>query len=382
MITMQKLGMDSYDAILEFDKLCFPKVSWWLDLLKNDRTTYYALMDDNKIIGNLATYNWSGKDDYMKIMGISVHPDHRNKGLATELMKYAEEECISSGLKNICIEILPDNLAMQRVLKKCGYEKDNYVNPIYGPQETQNYFYTNPSYTEPSKTKKQSKNKSAQPKKVINITVNPSDKVALTDSKFGGYPYWPQDKEYPVSMKGEKLILLAQINLSDVKNPLLPKEGLLQFFIGCDDVYGCSYDDDKDFKVIYHKDIDPAVSEESVKSLGIRSAADLNREKDEYFPLCDCYGITFEEGIDKKAGKDSDEDEGITGNKIFGYPFFTQDDPRDDGKYDTLLFQMDSCYGDGYEIMWGDSGVGHFFIEEDDLKNLNFDNVLYTWDCF
>lgn len=43
---------------------------------------------------------------------------------------------------------------------------------------------------------------------------------------------------------------------------------------------------------------------------------------------------------------------------------------------------MDSCYGDGYEIMWGDSGVGHFFIEEDDLKNLNFDNVLYTWDCF
>ncbi len=68
MITMQKLGMDSYDAILEFDKLCFPKVSWWLDLLKNDRTTYYALMDDNKIIGNLATYNWSGKDDYMNLI--------------------------------------------------------------------------------------------------------------------------------------------------------------------------------------------------------------------------------------------------------------------------------------------------------------------------
>ena len=38
--------------------------------------------------------------------------------------------------------------------------------------------------------------------------------------------------------------------------------------------------------------------------------------------------------------------------------------------------------GDGEdEIMWGDCGVGNFFISSDDLKRLDFSRVLYTWDC-
>ena len=71
---------------------------------------------------------------------------------------------------------------------------------------------------------------------------------------------------------------------------------------------------------------------------------------------------------------------------MFGYPFFTQDDPRTNvesiEKYDTLLFQLDSEYGnDKPEIYIGDSGVINFFINSKDLENLNFDDVLYNWDC-
>ena len=66
-----------------------------------------------------------------------------------------------------------------------------------------------------------------------------------------------------------------------------------------------------------------------------------------------------------------------------GYPYFTQDDPRpEDSPYDTLLFQMDSEMSDGIDyIMWGDMGVGNFFIDLEDLKNCDFSRVLYTWDC-
>jgi len=31
--------------------------------------------------------------------------------------------------------------------------------------------------------------------------------------------------------------------------------------------------------------------------------------------------------------------------------------------------------------MWGDCGVGNFFINIEDLKNLDFSDVLYNWDC-
>lgn len=35
-----------------------------------------------------------------------------------------------------------------------------------------------------------------------------------------------------------------------------------------------------------------------------------------------------------------------------------------------------------YEIMWGDSDVGNFFIHPDDLKNKDFNKVLYNYDCY
>ena len=256
-------------------------------------------------------------------------------------------------------------------------------------------------------------------RKVINIETTENADLKLTDSKFGGYPYWPSDMEYPVNSEGDKLILLAQINLSDVSDPRLPATGLLQFFISCDD--GNGYDDKNGYKVVYHKDIDPSVTEESVKALGIRAASDIKPENEEYMPLTKSYSLTFSESSEsigqscntfdsvvadklkslynidmneveihsyyKLYGFLSSEDydyvaEALNdgaGHKIFGYPFFTQEDPRNNGEDDILLFQMDS---DCKDIMWGDSGVGGFFISEENLKNLDFDKVVYNWDCY
>ena len=256
-------------------------------------------------------------------------------------------------------------------------------------------------------------------RKVINIKTDEKADLKLTESKFGGYPYWPSGMEYPVNSAGDKLVLLAQINLSDVNDPLLPDAGLLQFFISCDDINGL--DDDKGYKVVYHKDIDPSVTEASVKELGIKAASDLDVENDEYMPLSKSYALTFSEDTEyinhrcntfEKAFSDRlkelydiDMDEieidgyyklynflnkedyeyltdalnDGTGHKIFGYPFFTQEDPRENGENDILLFQMDT---DGEDIMWGDSGVGGFFINEENLKNLDFDKAVYNWDCY
>lgn len=65
---------------------------------------------------------------------------------------------------------------------------------------------------------------------------------------------------------------------------------------------------------------------------------------------------------------------------MLGYPFFIQMfDPREDEeryeKYDTLLFQMssfDSDYYPEYSAIWGDLGMAYFFINHNDLINLNF----------
>lgn len=96
---------------------------------------------------------------------------------------------------------------------------------------------------------------------------------------------------------------------------------------------------------------------------------------------------------------------GDEAHHIGGYPYFIQKDPRGWGeptlkKYDTLLLAIASEYNTDKErkkismgmmdeirvihdddvIMWGDAGVANFLINSEDLKNLAFHDVLYTWD--
>ena len=74
----------------------------WDDLLSDERATYYGLMDQDKLVGNVFTYNWKGEMDYIKIMNLSVHPDYRGNGYAHNLMALVKEELESSQLKIRC----------------------------------------------------------------------------------------------------------------------------------------------------------------------------------------------------------------------------------------------------------------------------------------
>ena len=66
-------------------------------------------------------------------------------------------------------------------------------------------------------------------------------------------------------------------------------------------------------------------------------------------------------------------------HQLGGYPYFTQTDPRWGGAYpdlDVLLFQLDSQLaenrGEPDLVLWGDCGVGNFFISREALKKRDF----------
>ncbi|AGF57706.1 uncharacterized protein YwqG [Clostridium saccharoperbutylacetonicum] len=70
------------------------------------------------------------------------------------------------------------------------------------------------------------------------------------------------------------------------------------------------------------------------------------------------------------------------GCRIGGYPIFVQYGPRENEElrtFDTLLLQLDCEYE--CDLMFGDGGIANFFINEEDLKKLDFTKVLYNWDC-
>ncbi len=256
----------------------------------------------------------------------------------------------------------------------------------------------------------------------IEATINPN--TELWQSKFGGNPYFPKDMEYPKDSIGEPMLLLAQLNFEEMPNlENFPNKGILQFYINVSKIkdyyYGLNFSnhiEQKNFRVIYHPEtikyvnkllIDfnniPTTDKKDFYNSPINTTSSLNFIKS-YSPLTDGdyrleillfkkwqeldIGICWEnrriygEYVEKYFGEGE-----ITYHQIGGYPNFVQGDPREYSKeyriYDILLFQMDTdaLGGGGKEILWGDMGIANFFIKNENLKRLDFSDILYEWSC-
>lgn len=263
---------------------------------------------------------------------------------------------------------------------------------------------------------------------IYNETLVDTVEISLTDtkpsifeSKVGGLGYIPHDEGFPVDKDGNQLRLLAQIECEKVDHPDYPKQGLLQFWIMDDDLYGCEFEENtvqNGFRIIYHKDVDRSVTEEEIKAKIVKNSFE---EDESYLPVEGEYGLSFGECVKSgmtecdyrfelmfcekynklnpdnpiKSMYDIDFDfddidghekmvENSFGHKIGGHPAFTQWDPRGEGdSHDFLLFQLDSEFGGGEDkVLWGDAGVGNFFINREKLKNCDFSDVIYNWDCY
>ena len=124
-VNIEIFGSERESELIRFNKLCFPKDFWkeedWRELLSDPRAIYYALLDGDKLIGNVFIYNWQGEYDYVKIMNLSVHPDYRGRGLAHMLLDHVTSEMSKLGMKRFCGETRAANDAMQKVFEDCGY---------------------------------------------------------------------------------------------------------------------------------------------------------------------------------------------------------------------------------------------------------------------
>ena len=60
----------------------------------------------------------------------------------------------------------------------------------------------------------------------------------------------------------------------------------------------------------------------------------------------------------------------------YQFNFFNYDDVSD-----SSLDEYSDSNNRGFDITWGDAGIANFFIRQSALKNLDFTDVLYNWDC-
>ena len=251
---------------------------------------------------------------------------------------------------------------------------------------------------------------------VADTSVSASKEIKITDSKIEGIPYIPKGKKIPTNSKEQQFMFLAQINCEDLKGlEDFPQEGILQFWVLGEDLLGLDFDDytNRDgFDVIYYEKIEDYYSEDEfmemynpykfdlkymetlIASEPCKMKFSLEKQKESFnYELLDNLfkevleeeniGFNEKDKLYEEVEKLYDDEfyEEIVGTKCNGFPYFTQWEPRDDKQmkeYDTSLFQIDS----GKEVMIGDSGVMHFFINREKLKNKDFSDIFYHWDCY
>lgn len=257
----------------------------------------------------------------------------------------------------------------------------------------------------------------------IDIKVRKPHGLAPWNSKLGGSAYLLKGQPYPVGPDGAPLVLLAQLNFSEM--PALagyPSRGILQFFIAGSEskahIYGMPNGDDAPydpkiffsslsqqrwFRVIYNPQVQsdrekltdtPSVSTEMM--LPITGSAALS------FAIATEPVSIFDYRFEHFLGKPRDKffaqfgtkQETVATNyiafsekrlaaKMGGYSSPVQQDPRaiQPGEDWLVLLELQSANLDGdFDMMWGDGGMGVFYIRRDDLERLDFSNVIYYWD--
>lgn len=133
-----RLTVKDINDIFTLEKVCFPgdytESRGWMELLEDERTFVFGIEEDNIIKASISIYNWKGENDYIKIMSIGTHPDHRNKGYAKILMQHVIDEMLKDDMHIFKGETRKSNFNMQKTFEGFGYKiigevEDYYDNP-------------------------------------------------------------------------------------------------------------------------------------------------------------------------------------------------------------------------------------------------------------
>ncbi len=227
-------------------------------------------------------------------------------------------------------------------------------------------------------------------------TAKPSVSFALTKEAVSrSYVGGPNLGPAPVDAAGQPMRQLCTLYCSELP-PIegFPQKGILRFFLSDKEDLGLdsrSPTKQSWFRVLYQEEelLLPREAPPASAYFPIREQYFLQFSLEPQQPMSVC---SWQYAKACSLLHVSEDDEQIMellektfpagGHRIGGYPKFTQDDPRRANtlqRFDTLLLQLDAK---DPLVEIGDCGVLNFFIPKKNLKNLDFSEVLYWWDCY
>lgn len=127
-------GIDRFEGIRDFEKLEKLSFNDWIEDLEKNKyeenlpetysphTLYFAINDDNKIVGAIGI-RWKQVPALMTfggLIGYSIRPSQRGKGYASEMLKLALNKFKNTNIENVLITCKDFNIASKKVIEKNG----------------------------------------------------------------------------------------------------------------------------------------------------------------------------------------------------------------------------------------------------------------------
>lgn len=226
----------------------------------------------------------------------------------------------------------------------------------------------------------------------------------LWESRLGGRPGWPAGLPRPTDGAGKPLVFFAQINCADLDLDGFPSAGIIQVFLGSDDLMGCDFPSvskgghHPGFRVVYHPDASvlthtPDYYDGHLASSFMTPFRDANWMDASYtllprpISICPTSCVAGDKLADElNARFPEDEDPAIfidyytaPDAHVGGHPTFVDADLTEDAKhahFDTVLLSMG---GLDDLVMFGDCGRLTFLISAHALKARDFSEIVYHW---
>ena len=120
--------------IAELERLCFHDP--WSENsiaseLGNRLSVWLVALDEDKVVGYVGSQTVIDETD---MMNIAVHPDYRNRGVATELIMELTQQLKKRGSRGLMLEVRESNSAAISLYEKHGFlqvgcRRNYYRNP-------------------------------------------------------------------------------------------------------------------------------------------------------------------------------------------------------------------------------------------------------------
>lgn len=131
LIRLIPLADEHVEEVYEIEKLSY-KAPWskfgFYAEIRNPFSLSYVLLLEEKIVGYIVLWDY-GKS--LHIANITVHPEHRRKGLGRFLIRFAKGKAKERGIKFLSLEVRKSNLPARKLYESEGFIEIGVIRGYY-----------------------------------------------------------------------------------------------------------------------------------------------------------------------------------------------------------------------------------------------------------